>query len=258
MAPPLVGMGLLEAIVEDDILALADPDDLDGDGISGRFRTVTDPVTGEGRLGRFGWKSGQATVKYQVAGALNTDMGVMTSVYPSPDCGSAQSDCGSASPEFDDEDLDNVALYVSLLGIRARRDLDDPVALQGEGLFETIGCADCHIPTMQTSPYAFHAEVRDQTIHPYTDMLLHDMGPGLADNLGEGEATGAEWRTTPLWSVGLTADVNAGEAYLHDGRARSLEEAIRWHGGEGEASKNAYEALTENEKDAVIAFLKSL
>lgn len=263
MAPQLIGMGLLEAIPETAILALADPDDANEDGISGRPRIVIDPVGGQKRLGRFGWKAGQAKVIHQIAGALNTDMGVMTSIYPDPDCGSGQADCGASGAELDDDDLANLNKYISLLAIRARRDLDNPSTLAGEDLFEQIGCADCHTPTFQTSGYTELAEVRDQTIHPYTDLLLHDMGEGLAASLGEGNleegnASGAEWRTPPLWNIGLTADVNEGEAYLHDGRARTLEEAILWHGGEGQAANDAYQALSSEDQAAIIAFLKSL
>ncbi len=262
IAPQLVGMGLLEAIVETDIEAMADPEDADGDGISGRVRLVTDPETGQTRIGRFGWKASHARVKHQVAAALNTDVGVMTSVLPNPDCGTAQAGCGPAGGELADTHLDTLTAYISLLGVRARRDLDDPVALQGEALFASAGCTDCHTDTLQTSPYHPHAELRDQTIHPYTDLLLHDMGPGLASSLGEGlgdgNADGAEWRTPPLWGIGLTGGVSGGEAYLHDGRARSLSEAILWHGGEGEASKQAFEAMSQADRDAVITFLESL
>ena len=194
----------------------------------------------------------------QSAAALNTDIGVMTSIMPAPDCGSQQAGCGAVGSELADQHLDNLAAYTSLLGVSARRDLTDPVALQGEALFSTIGCDGCHTPAFQTSPYHPHAELRDQTIHPYTDLLLHDMGPGLASNLAEGNASGAEWRTAPLWNIGLTAGVSGGEAYLHDGRARTLDEAIRWHGGEADASQQAYVGLTQGEKDALIAFLKSL
>jgi len=258
IAPQLVGMGLLEAILESDIEALADPGDSNGDGISGRLRLVTDAETGQDRVGRFGWKAGQPTVKQQVAGAFNTDMGVMTSVFPDPDCGSAQAGCGPSGSELSDEHLDNLSAYVALLGVSARRDLDDPVALQGEGLFASAGCADCHTETFQTSPYHPHAELRDQTIHPYTDLLLHDMGPGLAATLVEGNASGAEWRTAPLWNIGLTDGVSFGEGYLHDGRARTLSEAILWHGGEAEVSKQAFESMSVSDKAALIAFLKSL
>lgn len=272
LAPPLVGMGLLEAIAETTVLEWSDPDDADGDGISGRVQRVGDPVTGELRLGRFGWKAGAGSLTHQIAGALNTDMGVMTSVMSEPDCGSAQLDCADASgPELADEHLHDLVKYVALLGVRARRDLDDTDALRGEELFGELGCASCHRPTMTTSPFHPLAELRSQVIHPYSDLLLHDMGPGLADDLGEGEASGAEWRTTPLWGLGVSACVTGGvegpfqqqtctphESYLHDGRARTLDEAIRWHGGEGEASQQAYEALSELDQSALLRFLESL
>jgi len=257
IAPQLVGMGLLEAIPEAALEALADPDDADGDGISGRLRIVTDPETQEPRVGRFGWKAGKASVRHQVAGALNTDMGVMSSVFPQPDCGSAQADCapGAAIPE---SHLATLVAYNRLLGVRPRRNLNDPVAQAGEAIFTTAGCAACHTPTFQTSPHHPHAELRDQAIAPYTDLLLHDMGPGLADPLAEGDASGSEWRTTPLWSIGLTAGVSGAEAYLHDGRARTLTEAILWHGGEGDASREAFEALDAADKAALLAFVRSL
>ncbi|NNF17103.1 MAG: c-type cytochrome [Gammaproteobacteria bacterium] len=258
IAPQLVGMGLLEAIVETDLQNLADPDDLDSDGISGRLRIVTDPVTGQPRVGRFGWKASQATVKQQVAAALNGDIGVMTTIRPNPDCGASQSGCGPSGSEIAGEHLDKLSAYVSLLGIRARRNLDDPQALQGETLFATAGCNSCHVETFQTSPYHPHAELRNQTIHPYTDLLLHDMGPGLADTLVENNVANSEWRTPPLWGIGLTSGVSGGEAYLHDGRARNLSEAILWHGGEAETAKLAFEAMSADDKNALIAFLNSL
>jgi CxxC motif-containing protein (DUF1111 family)/predicted lipoprotein with Yx(FWY)xxD motif len=258
IAPQLVGMGLLEAIDEADIEALADPDDSNSDGISGRMRQVTDAETGKTRIGRFGWKASQATVKQQVAAAFNTDMGVMTTIRPNPDCGVSQSGCGPSGVELSDQHLNDLSAYISLLGVSARRDLADPVALQGEVLFDSAGCISCHTATFQTSPYHPHAELRNQTIHPYTDLLLHDMGPGLASNLTEGNASGAEWRTAPLWNIGLTAGVSTGEAYLHDGRARNLSEAILWHGGEAETAKQAFTGMTQNEKDALILFLKTL
>jgi CxxC motif-containing protein (DUF1111 family) len=258
VSPQLVGLGLLEAIPETAVAALADPNDSNGDGISGRMRVLTDPVTGEKRLGRFGWKAGQARVKHQVAAALNTDMGVHTSIFPKPDCGSAQTDCGTSGMEFIDKDLDNLSLYVSLLGIRPQRDWAKAEVIKGREVFTAVGCASCHTPSFETSVFAEHAELRKQKIQPFTDLLLHDMGPGLADTLPEGEATYLEWRTPPLWSIGFTADVSGQESYLHDGRARTLAEAILWHGGEGEKSKNAFKALPEADKNALVAFLKSL
>ncbi len=271
LAPPLVGLGLIEAIPEETVLAWEDPDDADGDGISGRAQRVADPETGEIRLGRFGWKAGASSVHHQVVSALNTDMGVMTRTLPSPDCGSAQQGCGESGAEHADPHDDEHGLYLSVLGVRARRDLDDPTALQGEALFSDIGCADCHRADITTSPYHPLAEVRGQRIHPYTDLLLHDLGPELADDLGEGIATGSEWRTTPLWGIGLSACVTGGvegppqrqtcvphESYLHDGRARTLTEAIRWHGGEGAAARDGFLALSEADREALLTFLRTL
>ena len=275
LAPQLVGLGLLEAISEVTILEREDVNDANGDGISGKAQLSTDPVTGDTRLGRFGYKAGTSSIRHQVAAALNTDIGVMTSVLPNPDCGSAQTTCGNtAGSELSDENLDNLVKYIALLGVRAQRSLDDANVILGEAKFNEIGCESCHRDNMQTSEFAKFAELRDQTIRPFTDLLLHDMGAGLADNLGEGEATGAEWRTTPLWGLGLSACVTGGltnptgqqggeictpdASYLHDGRARTIEEAVLWHGGEGEAAKVAYESLNAGDKAALLAFLNSL
>ena len=260
VSPQLVGMGLLEAIPETEILKLADPDDLiTPDGVSGRVRKVKDPVDANlTRLGRFGWKAGQASVRYQVAGALRTDMGVLTSVFPMPDCGANQQNCGASTAELSDTDLDNATLYISLLSVRNQRNWTDPQVVKGKQVFVDTGCANCHTQEFKTSAYAVHAELRSQTIHPYTDLLLHDMGTGLADTLPEGEATYQEWRTPPLWGIGYTDTTAGGEAYLHDGRARTLTEAILWHGGEGEGATTKFKALAAGDKDALIAFLKSL
>ena len=268
LAPQLVGMGLLEAIPEEAVLAWEDPQDADGDGISGRAQRVED-TSGVLRLGRFGWKAGMPSVRAQVTAALNTDMGVMTADRPDPDCGEAQSGCGASGEELAEAHLDDLVRYVSLLGVRARRDLGDADALRGEVLFGELGCASCHRPEVETSAFHPLAELRSQRIHPYTDLLLHDLGPEMADSLGEGSASGAEWRTAPLWGIGLGACVTGGvagspevctphETYLHDGRARSLEEAIRWHGGEGSASRDAFEALPGSDQAALVAFLRSL
>ena len=274
IAPSLVGLGLLEAIPETTIMQWADTDDADNDGISGRPAEVIDPVTGDIRIGRFGYKAGTSSVLHQVSAALNTDMGVMTSVLPTPDCGSTQTSCDSTGQELVDSELEDLVKYISLLGVGARRDYANSA---GETLFDNIGCAGCHRPVMTTSEFHPLAELRNQTIHPYTDLLLHDLGPGLADNLGEGIASGSEWRTAPLWGIGHAPSVMLGDAkandevskdrdvndlnrigYLHDGRARNIDEAIRWHGGEGEVSKLAYEALLSTDKTALINFLNSL
>jgi len=272
IASQLVGLGLLEAVPESTVLALQDVDDQNGDGISGKIQVSIEPVTGIRRLGRFGWKGGASSLKHQIAGALNNDMGVMTSVLPKPDCGSMQQGCGNEQgAELGDPDLDDLVKYVHLLGVRARRDLNDADALRGEAVFTQMGCASCHVAELKTTKFHPLAELRDQTIHPYTDLLLHDMGTGLADNLGEGQASGAEWRTTPLWGLGLSACVVGGVTgpaqkqvctphhdYLHDGRARTIAEAILWHDGEGRKSKDAYVALPAADKTALIKFLESL
>lgn len=253
IAPQLVGMGLLEAVSESTIAALADPDDANADGISGRMQTVLDPETNQQRLGRFGDKAGRVRLSHQIAGALNTDMGVTTAIFPKLD-----GETTNSPVEISATALDLMTRYVALLGVGARRDLTNAQALQGEQLFTTAQCVKCHTPTLTTSPYHPMTELRSQVIHPYTDLLLHDMGPGLADNMGEGNATGSEWRTAPLWNIGLTAGVSGGEAYLHDGRARSLEEAILWHGGEAAASKEAFRTMSASDRAALIKFLKSL
>ncbi len=253
LAPPLVGLGLLEAVSETSVLAQADPDDADLDGISGRLQTLLDPETGQLRLGRFTSKGGKARLSHQIAAALNTDMGVTTPIFPN-----LEGETTGGPPELAAADLDRLTRYIALLGVSARRDLTDAQALQGEALFTSAQCAACHTPNLTTSPFHPMTELHNQAIHPYTDLLLHDMGPGLADNMGELGATGSEWRTPPLWSIGLTAGVSGGEAYLHDGRARSLEEAILWHDGEAAAAKEAFRTMSAADRAALIKFLKSL
>lgn len=251
LTPQLVGLGLLEVIDEADVLALAEANRKRDDGVRGRPQIVTDE-TGKPRLGRFGYKAGQPTVRHQVAGALNSDMGVTTSLFAKLDDGT------SGKPELGDADLANLTRYVSTLGVSARRDLDDAEAQRGEQLFAKANCTACHLPSFTTSKHHPLAELRAQKIQPFTDLLLHDMGPGLADSLSEHKATGAEWRTPPLWSIGLTAGVSGGEAYLHDGRARTLEEAILWHGGEAERAKEAFRTMNKADRTALVKFLKSL
>lgn len=275
IAPQLVGMGLLEAIDEEIVAQWADPNDSNNDGISGRMSKVHDPTVNKIALGRFGYKAGSASLTHHIANALNTDMGVMTSVRPDPDCGPSQSNCGASGSELADKHLAKLVKYVSLLGVGARRDYNNTT---GEQIFNDIGCASCHISTpVTTSKHHPLAELREQVIYPYTDLLLHDMGDGLADNLGEGLASGREWRTAPLWGLGHAESVMLGDAkgndtvslarrsddntrigYLHDGRARTIEEAILWHGGEALNSKNDYENLSTPDKQAILNFLKSL
>ena len=253
IAPQLVGLGLLEAIDEADVIALADPDDSNADGISGRVQIVPDPETGESRLGRFTSKGGQALLRHQIASALNTDMGVTTDVFPILD-----GEASSGPIELGANQISDLTRYVATLGVHASRNYDDAEVILGQQLFASSGCNLCHTPSFSTSDYHPAAELRGQTIHPYTDLLLHDMGPDLADNLGELRASGSEWRTAPLWNIGHTNAVSGGEAYLHDGRARTLSEAILWHGGEGEAEKENFRSMNATQRAALIKFLESL
>lgn len=261
VAPQLVGLGLLAAVPEASILAAADPDDRDGDGISGRANRVWDATTRRLVLGRFGWKAGQPSLVQQTARALSADMGLTTRLYPHQNCPPAQAACRRAptggDPEVEDGTLRELAFYVSLLAVPHRRGVDRPAVRHGESLFTRIGCAACHRPTLATGPHPSPALSR-QTIHPFTDLLLHDMGPGLADGFPEFGATGREWRTPPLWGIGLFRAVNGHTFYLHDGRARSLAEAVLWHGGEARAARERFRSLPKSDRDALIAFLESL
>jgi CxxC motif-containing protein (DUF1111 family) len=255
LAPPLVGMGLLEAVDEKDIFAMAEAKK--SAGIGGKVQVVNDPEGGNKlRIGRFGVKAAEPRLRDQIAGALANDMGIASSVYPAVDRGSAQKEIAAKS--IDDVDLDHMYRYTALLATTPRREYANTEVMKGEKLFASASCTDCHVSTIKTSAYHPLTELRNQTIHPYTDLLLHDMGKGLADNMGQDKATGAEWRTPPLWGIGLTAGVSGGEAYLHDGRARNLTEAILWHGGEGEASKEAFRKMSAEDRAALIRFLKSL
>ena len=269
VAPPVIGMGLLEAISEADILAGADPEDRDGDGISGRPNLVWSDEQGRPALGRFGWKAGQPSVAQQAAAAFRGDVGISTPLYPPPhgDCTAAQDSCrgaphGGASAtntvEASAAIFDLMVFYTRNLGVPARRDVGEAQVLEGKRLFYEANCTGCHRPKFVTRRESIGEEQSFQLIWPYTDLLLHDMGDGLADGRPEGEATGREWRTPPLWGVGLTETVSGHTLFLHDGRARSLLEAILWHGGEAEASKQRVVAMTGAERAALLAFLRSL
>lgn len=254
MAQPLVGLGLLEAIPESAILALADPDDANRDGISGRANYVPDPTNSLIlRLGRFAHKAAQPKVSHQIAHALNRDMGVVSELFPVLD--------GETSPrsaEVSNTELDQLTRYAVLLGVGAQRDLRDPQVVRGRALFATASCVACHTPSFTTSAYHPQGELRNQTIRPHTDLLLHDMGPGLADSMAEGGVSGAEWRTAPLWNIGLTAGAAGGEGYLHDGRARTIAEAILWHGGEAEQAKENFRNMPAADREALVKFIRSL
>ena len=259
VAPAVFGLGLLEAIPENAILAYADEADIDGDGISGKPNYVWDVVAQRYTLGRFGWKANQPTLLQQVAAAYNDDMGITTSLFfVENSAGQSQLTEHGVTPEVSDEILEVVTFYVQTLAVPARRNVGDPQVKQGEQLFAEAQCASCHVPTLRTGVLTGVPSVSNQTIHPYTDLLLHDMGPGLADNRPDFHASGSEWRTPPLWGIGLVKRVNGHTNFLHDGRARDLVEAILWHGGEAEASRQAVEQMSKAERDALIAFLESL
>lgn len=270
VAPQMIGLGLLEAIPAADILALADPEDADGDGISGRVQIVPSVEFGVPMLGRFGLKAGAPTVREQSAGAFSGDMGLSTPLHPDPwgDCTSAQATCRNAPHgqepgvrdglEVDAASLDLVTFYSRNLGVPERRKVDDRQVLRGKEVFHAANCAGCHVPKHVTHRLEGQPEQSFQLIWPYTDLLLHDMGPGLADHRPEGRATGTEWKTPPLWGIGLTTAVSGHTQFLHDGRARSLLEAILWHGGEAQAARDAVAGLPKPDRLALIAFLESL
>jgi len=256
---PVFGLGLLEAIPESSILANTDPDDRDGDGISGKANYVWDAVTQSIKLGRFGWKAGTASILAQSAGAYSSDMGLTNTIHPVPDSyGQSNGDTSITTLEVSNEDLEAVAFYCMTLGVPAGRNFDDPQVIFGKQIFEKLNCAACHIPSFKTGNISDIPAISNQTIYPYTDMLLHDMGDGLADNRTEYLADGKEWKTRPLWGIGLTKLTSGQTSFLHDGRARNLTEAILWHGGEAENAKNDFIALSADEREALLQFLGAL
>lgn len=257
---PLFGLGLLEAVPEATLLELADPNDADGDDISGRINTVWDTVAGAMVPGRFGWKATQPGLLHQIAAAYLEDMGVTSSVLPVESVANqpAHDDGLDDDPELDDVRLAEVLFFSRTVAVPARRDVNDPVVQQGEALFLSLGCSGCHVPVLQTGTLPDVPEVSGQTIYPYTDMLLHDMGEELSDGRPDFDASGSEWRTPPLWGLGLSDVVGNRVVYLHDGRAETLEEALLWHGGEAETARAAFIALTADARAALLRFLMSL
>jgi CxxC motif-containing protein (DUF1111 family) len=277
VAQPLIGVGLLEAVPEADILARVRTSP-DPDGVVGRANFSFDPETGATRLGRFGWKASKTSIRHQVANTLLNEMSVTSPVYPSGSCTTDPVGCRRApsQPGIEEADLTALTQYLQLLAVPAQRSLpsgfpkgvapldehrvDAVQVAAGRKVFDALRCAACHTAEMKTGRNHPFAELRDQTIRPFTDLLLHDMGPALADTLPEGRARGAMWRTPALWGIGYTDQV-AGSirvGYLHDGRARTLTEAILWHGGEGEKSRQRFEQLSKADRDALLTWLKSL
>ncbi len=264
VAPQMVGLGLVEAIPEGQILRQEDPYDADGDGISGRANRVWSLELGREMLGRFGWKAGQPSLQEQNAAAFVGDMGITSPLHPEEDCPAPQEACrrGRTQEDVPLERLTQVTTYTQLLTVPSRRDPRSPEVLRGREVFHQIGCASCHTPAFDTSPAAAHEVLRSQRIYPYSDFLLHDMGDELADDREavrfEGLATTREWRTPPLWGLGLIPTVNGHARLLHDGRARGVEEAVLWHGGEGKAAREAFKAAPAADRRALVRFVESL
>ncbi|MCG9578891.1 c-type cytochrome [Vibrio tubiashii] len=262
VAPPMIGLGLLESIPDETLKAWADEQDKNGDGISGKVNVVWDVRANDFAIGRFGWKAGQPNLMQQNAAAFNGDVGLTSNLFPNENCTSKQTICddlpNGGSPEVSDNILDFVEFYSQHLAVPIRRNIDKPEVKLGQELFAKVGCESCHKTNVKTGNREGLPALSNQTIHPYSDMLLHDMGPGLADNRPEYLANGQEWRTQPLWGIGYTKEVNDHTYFLHDGRARNLMEAVLWHGGEAEMAKQKVLKFNQKERDALIAFLNSL
>ena len=272
IAPAVIGLGLLEAIPSADLAAIAARQAKEGQGVSGRLNRVWDTSRQAWIAGRFGWKANVGTVKHQTAGAFQGDMGITSPLSPHEECMATQADCvarqqreaawrqGRGEPEVDIDEraLERTVFYTMTLAVPARPDARDAQVLAGKALFHAAQCASCHVPKHVTGTLAEYPELSAQTIFPYTDLLVHDMGEGLADGRPDFEANGREWRTPPLWGIGRVNTVNGHTNVLHDGRARTLMEAVLWHGGEAEAAKARVLGWSKSERDALIRFLESL
>ena len=269
VAPQMIGLGLLEAIAEADLLKQADPNDVNKDGISGKANKVWSPKHEKLMTGRFGWKAGNAGVDEQSQGAFAGDMGLSTPLHPAGygECTANQQRCRKApdgnSPKYDNLEIpqqviDLVVFYSRNLAVPPRRDPAGVNVLAGKKLFKNLGCASCHTPSYKTAYREDMPEQSNQIIWPYTDLLLHDMGPALADNRPEGLANGQEWKTPPLWGIGLTQVVNGHTQFLHDGRARNILEAVLWHGGEAQNARDKVIAMKPHERNQLITFVESL
>jgi CxxC motif-containing protein (DUF1111 family) len=262
LAPPIIGVGLVEAIPEAAILDAADPLDRDGDGVRGRPNWVTDRGGGR-RLGRFGWKANQPGVLAQTMAAAHAEMGLTSRGQETPNCTAAQRECLAAAartrqPALADRDLEAMAMFQRSVAVPARRPLRTPAARMGAELFVGVGCATCHRPEFKAEDVPGLPQLRGATIQPFSDLLLHDMGDGLADGRPDHEASGRDWRTPPLWGLGLTSAMGSAVNLLHDGRARSVDEAILWHGGEAASARAAYVNLGRERRAALAAFLDTL
>ncbi|ACB96536.1 di-heme oxidoredictase family protein [Beijerinckia indica] len=260
-AQPLVGLGLLEAVPETEILHLAEAQKQAGGPVHGMPNQVWDFASGRLQLGRFGQKANQPSLQQQIASAFAEDLGVTSMLQPRESCTPAETACLdrlSPSPELSDADLDAITTFLREAAVPARRNQDDADVIEGTHLFETIGCGQCHTDTLHLGPAAPLPNLKGAAIHPFTDLLLHDMGEGLADGRPDFAANGRQWRTPPLWGLGVLRQTGQTENYLHDGRARTLSEAILWHGGEAETAREAFRMLPASERQALLTFLNSL
>lgn len=262
IAPPMIGLGLLEQIPDSTLSAMAEEQQSAGLGISGKLNKVWDVEKQQTVTGRFGWKAGQPTLMQQNAAAFNGDLGLTSNLFPNENCSVLQSVCSElpdgGKPEVSDNVLTFVEFYSRHLAVPSRRNVAEPQVIKGEALFSVLGCESCHQSKIKTGLNKALPAISEQLINPYTDLLLHDMGEGLADNRGEFLANGREWRTAPLWGIGYTEEVNGHSYFLHDGRARTLMEAVLWHGGEAQQSRDKVLTLSKTERDALMAFLQSL
>ncbi|MCK9815796.1 thiol oxidoreductase [Pseudomonas chlororaphis] len=266
VAPPMIGLGLLEAIPEAAILANAAEQGKAKNGIAGRPNWVWDDAQAKTVLGRFGWKAGQPNLNQQNVHAFSGDMGLTTGLRPFDDCTDTQTACKQApngngpdgEPEVSENILRLVLFYTRNLAVPARRDVGAEQVLAGKNLFYQAGCQSCHTPQFTTAADAAEPELANQVIRPYSDLLLHDMGEGLADHRSEFKAGGRDWRTPPLWGIGLSETVSGHSQFLHDGRARNLLEAVLWHGGEAQAAQQQVLTFNAQQRAALLAFLNSL
>jgi CxxC motif-containing protein (DUF1111 family) len=260
IAPPIFGLGLLQAVPEADIIVLADA--AKPNGIKGKVNRVWDAAQQKTVLGRFGWKANMPNLRQQIAGAFVGDMGITSPLFPDENCTAAQPACqlspSAGKSELSAEQLDAVEFYHFALAAPRQRNVDDAEVQRGAVLFKQAQCAACHVPELKTSEFVPLPALSHQTIHPYTDLLLHDMGKKLADNRPDYLAAGREWRTPPLWGIGLAQKIEPRAGFLHDGRARTLLEAVLWHGGEGAVAAQTVKKMSAPDRHALLKFLESL
>ncbi|PQJ23385.1 di-heme oxidoredictase family protein [Tenacibaculum sp. SG-28] len=257
-----IGLGFIDALSAEELLKNADEFDTDGDGISGKPNYVWDVINSSISIGKFGWKANQPSLKQQVAAAFFGDLGLTSTVFKEQNCPSPQQDCYDApdggSPEVVEEQLERITFYQSALSVPIRRNFKDPDVLQGKKMFHKAKCISCHAINFKVEQYERIPQIAGTTVNPYSDFLLHDMGEALADNRADFLANGREWRTQPLWGIGLINTVNRHTFLLHDGRARNIEEAILWHGGEAQASKEIFMNYSKEQREQVIKFINTL